>query len=262
VKATFNRFTLALKRSWRVQGLVLSLAVLPFLSTSKGEAQCMMTEENCARCHTVPRTGMSLTGYTSTTNLGSGMLKVFSVHADQGVSIGIEVADGHDRYALSLSKLGGGGFYNSGNKLAYQPDPDWTDHTTFFTSHTETTNRPFVYHLGVLPNTPADFYLLMLDFAGITNSGTGEWGQREQFYVQVFPPLPPAPKLLTPTLTGHTFSVTIPTVGGSTYYLEYRSSLSDTSWVTVGQVAGDGTVQVFSDASATDPRRFYRVRVQ
>jgi len=247
-----------MKRSWRIQGLVLSLAVVPFLSNS----QCMMTEENCAKCHTVPRSGMSLTGYTSTTNFGVGTLKVFSVHAGQALSIGIDVVDGHDRYALSLSKLGVGGFYNSGNKLAYQPDPDWTDHTTFFTSHTDTTNRILAYHLGVLTNTPADFYLLMVDFAGITNSGTGEWGSREQFYVQVSPPLPPAPRLLGATRVGQTFSVTVPTVSGSMYYLEYRPSVLNTSWIAVGQFAGDGRAQVLSDGGATDPERLYRVRIQ
>jgi len=70
------------------------------------------------------------------------------------------------------------------------------------------------------------------------------------------------PQLLNPTFNGTSFSLSVSTVTGKTYYLEYKSDLSDATWIPLSGIAGDGTMKVFTDSSATGPRKFYRVRVQ
>jgi hypothetical protein len=70
------------------------------------------------------------------------------------------------------------------------------------------------------------------------------------------------PQLLSPALHGTSFSLTVPTVTGKTYYLEYKNDLSDATWIALPLVAGDGTAKVLTDPGATMPRRFYHVRVQ
>jgi len=204
---------------------------------------------------------MSLSGFAGMTNLGAGTFKVFTVVPGQVASIGIDVTDGHDRYALSLSKLGIGGANDSNNHLVYQLDPNWLNHTTFFTSRTLTTNQQLTYNLDVKTNTPPDFYLLNMDLGGISDSGSVEWDQFEQFYVQVISTNPPVAQILNPVLNDHIFSISVPTVTGFTYHLEYTDFASNPSWNPIGQVAGDGNVQVLSDSTATVSLRFYRVRI-
>jgi uncharacterized delta-60 repeat protein len=58
------------------------------------------------------------------------------------------------------------------------------------------------------------------------------------------------------------FSVAVATTPGSNYVLQYVNNLGDT-WTSLPAVAGDGSVKVLTDPSATSaPHRFYRVRVQ
>jgi hypothetical protein len=56
--------------------------------------------------------------------------------------------------------------------------------------------------------------------------------------------------------------VQVATTSGFTYYLEYKSAFSAANWSTATQTTGDGTVKTLVDTTATDPQRFYRVRVQ
>jgi hypothetical protein len=116
------------------------------------------------------------------------------VRPGQTAAIGINVTDGHDRYALSLSKLGVGGVNNTNNHLVYQLDPNWIDNSTFYTTPVLTVNQPFTYNLGVKTNAPADFYLLNMDLAGLSDPVTNHWDQFEQFYLQVLSTSPPAPQ--------------------------------------------------------------------
>jgi uncharacterized delta-60 repeat protein len=58
-----------------------------------------------------------------------------------------------------------------------------------------------------------------------------------------------------------TFSVSVATVTGKNYVLEYVNNPGE-SWTLLPPLAGDGTVKTLTDTSATGPHRFYRVLVQ
>jgi sugar lactone lactonase YvrE len=58
------------------------------------------------------------------------------------------------------------------------------------------------------------------------------------------------------------FSVSIPSQAGINYVLEYKASLTDPVWQTVGTTAGTGGVIVLSDSGAAGSTRFYRVLIQ
>jgi hypothetical protein len=63
-------------------------------------------------------------------------------------------------------------------------------------------------------------------------------------------------------LTNGVFAVSVFTVSGKSYVLEYKSSLSDSAWTSLSPVTGNGDMVRLSDPSAADPQRFYRVEVQ
>lgn len=69
----------------------------------------------------------------------------------------------------------------------------------------------------------------------------------------------PVPWIASPRVNGTTFSISVGTVSGKSYALQYKSTLADTSWVTLPSVPGDGTVQTLSDTNAVSNARFYRV---
>jgi ELWxxDGT repeat protein len=58
------------------------------------------------------------------------------------------------------------------------------------------------------------------------------------------------------------FSVSLPTVSGQTYFLETKRTLSETDWSILLAVFGDGSVKTLTDPNASAPQRFYRVRVE
>jgi hypothetical protein len=68
--------------------------------------------------------------------------------------------------------------------------------------------------------------------------------------------------LLNPLLSNGVFSVSVDTLSGQNYFLEFKNSLTDTNWTALPPVSGDGTLKTLSDLSATSPQRFYRVEVQ
>jgi hypothetical protein len=56
--------------------------------------------------------------------------------------------------------------------------------------------------------------------------------------------------------------VSVATENGNTYYLEYKASLTDPSWIGADEKNGNGGTQVLVDSTANVPQRFYRVRAQ
>jgi len=58
------------------------------------------------------------------------------------------------------------------------------------------------------------------------------------------------------------FQVSVPTLNGRTYTLQFIDELSGTNWTDLQSVSGDGTVRVLIDSSVTNAQRFYRVRMQ
>jgi hypothetical protein len=61
---------------------------------------------------------------------------------------------------------------------------------------------------------------------------------------------------------GGSFSVSVPTASGRTYYLECTGALADPEWLPLLAVFGDGTTRTLTDPEPSTPQRFYRVRVQ
>jgi hypothetical protein len=79
-------------------------------------------------------------------------------------------------------------------------------------------------------------------------------------FTAVNPPVPPV--LSTINWTNQTCSVTLQSNSGSSYTLEYRDSLSLTTWLALPAVSGNGAVLTLTDPAATNRQRFYRVRMQ
>jgi uncharacterized delta-60 repeat protein len=72
----------------------------------------------------------------------------------------------------------------------------------------------------------------------------------------------PAPEVFDVGLKNAVFGVSIFTVSGRNYALQFKDSLSDNAWRALAPVAGTGDVVTLSDPNATAPQRFYRVQVE
>jgi energy-converting hydrogenase Eha subunit E len=70
------------------------------------------------------------------------------------------------------------------------------------------------------------------------------------------------PTVSNPVLVGQAFSISVPTVGGASYTLEYKNSFTDPDWIAAQTLPGTGTLITLTDNTATGPARFYRIRVQ
>ena len=70
------------------------------------------------------------------------------------------------------------------------------------------------------------------------------------------------PQLVDPVYSSGAFRVSLATVKTRNYFLEFKNSLTDGTWITLRVVAGDGTVMTLEDLSITGLRGFYRVRVE
>jgi len=58
------------------------------------------------------------------------------------------------------------------------------------------------------------------------------------------------------------FAVSVDSLTGNNYILEYTDDLASGQWTPLPAVAGDGTTLTLTDPSATSAKRFYRVRVE
>ena len=72
----------------------------------------------------------------------------------------------------------------------------------------------------------------------------------------------PGMQLFAPAREGNNFQVSLPTVSGKSYSLEWSEGLTGEIWQSTPAVAGDGTIKSFGDSSANSTRRFYRIRVE
>jgi T5SS/PEP-CTERM-associated repeat protein len=63
--------------------------------------------------------------------------------------------------------------------------------------------------------------------------------------------------------SGTTNTITVPSVIGWSYTLQYKNTLTDPTWTDIPPTAsGTGSLLLLQDATATGPSRFYRVRAQ
>jgi hypothetical protein len=72
--------------------------------------------------------------------------------------------------------------------------------------------------------------------------------------------VPGAPMLLNPHRSGNQFTVLVQTANGRNYALEYKDSITGTTWTSLPSVRGNGTMMLLTDPDATVGQRFYRVR--
>jgi alpha-tubulin suppressor-like RCC1 family protein len=96
--------------------------------------------------------------------------------------------------------------------------------------------------------------------AGLTNVIALAAGQ--QFSLALVGGAASAPGFIlsNPLRAGRSFSVSVPTLSGKNYSLEYKDSLTNADWTGLPSVSGDGTVKTLTDSAATVPARIYRVR--
>lgn len=236
--------------------LLLTLTALVVASTV---AQAHVgSGANCASCHSTARNGMTIDGFNSVTNLGSGAFKVFAVRPGSAVNLGIRVTDGHNEYGLAMVGLDDGGVQNPAHRLSYTPDSTWTKRSSYYSRGPSTSNKSWTFALVVKAGTPADFYRLRVRMAG---TGGGRWAQEESLYLHVLPP-PAAPTLGEPAWRDGVFTCKIPdTLAGYTYRLETLRQGSNDVWTLVAEVAGNGASLTLTDPQATTPTSLYRVRV-
>jgi len=71
-----------------------------------------------------------------------------------------------------------------------------------------------------------------------------------------------SPRLYNPILENSAFRVSLQTITGTTYYLEYKNSISTANWNRLPGVAGNGLVRVLTNTAVDTPYRFYRVTVE
>ena len=72
----------------------------------------------------------------------------------------------------------------------------------------------------------------------------------------------PPPTITRITFGTNTAAVFFQSVGGATYFLEYKDRLQDSSWTPVASATGSGSLLQLTDPAATARMRFYRIRVQ
>ncbi len=71
-----------------------------------------------------------------------------------------------------------------------------------------------------------------------------------------------APMLSEPAWQDGVFQLSVPTLSGKLYTMEFTDQLPGTNWTDVQSVNGDDTVRVLTDSTATNQQRFYRVRME
>ncbi len=74
----------------------------------------------------------------------------------------------------------------------------------------------------------------------------------------VAPPL----RLSNPRWQNGVFTVSVPTLAGKSYALQYKSGLLDSAWTPLPAVPGTGSILRLTDRSASSTQRFYRVGEQ
>lgn len=95
--------------------------------------------------------------------------------------------------------------------------------------------------------------------AGLTNVIGIAAGTRYSVALVGTPPLSSA-LAVHPQVTDSGFTVSIPSLHGRVYSLEYKNSIQDARWTQLRLAAGNGKAIVLQDVSASLDQRFYRVR--
>jgi len=103
----------------------------------------------------------------------------------------------------------------------------------------------------------------LVTISGLTLGGTaaGNYALTQPTTTADIIPIPP-PIVASPTLVGQTFGVSVTTVTGLNYTLEYKNAFTDTAWTAVQTLPGTGGTITLTDRTATNAMRFYRLVTQ
>ena len=72
----------------------------------------------------------------------------------------------------------------------------------------------------------------------------------------------PVLRLVNPHWQNGVFTVTVPTLAGKSYALQYKTTLFDITWTSLPAVTGNGSILTLTDSTASSTQRFYRVSEQ
>jgi hypothetical protein len=79
-------------------------------------------------------------------------------------------------------------------------------------------------------------------------------------FFMLIPATAPAPSL-SASVSGGKVTLSLPTLTGSTYQVQYKNNITDTSWASLGSpIVGTGATQSVQDSVAAG-KRFYRVQI-
>jgi len=95
----------------------------------------------------------------------------------------------------------------------------------------------------------------------VTDDGTPNLTATQSVSIVIEPQAVMRPIITATVYTGQSMEMTVATVIGHNYILEYKTSLTDTTWTELPAVVGDGTERVLSDPDPVGKQRFYRIRV-
>ena len=73
----------------------------------------------------------------------------------------------------------------------------------------------------------------------------------------------PAPQIGAATVSGSRLAISVASLGGLTYSLEFKGNLPDALWTPLpGSQVGTGGLLIFSDTILASTNRFYRIRMR
>ena len=176
-------------REFLLTGAIIALIVLSMGNPAQADPDRRVP---CGQsgCHTNGRSGFTITGHDTMTDLGSGNLQTFTVEPGDTITLGTSVTDGHNKYAVVLRNFEIGGVEDSSHSLSFTSSSGWRgpagENPPYYTSSSgghswsSTTQRNFT--MTVDESTPPDYYLLKFELAG---KNGGKWSQTRNFYLHV-----------------------------------------------------------------------------
>jgi len=101
-------------------------------------------------------------------------------------------------------------------------------------------------------------------FTELSMDSGGTWSASDtagHMEMHIDPAIPPT-TLVQPRLQAGHLTVTVQSVLGVRYILEFKTSLTDPAWTTINTTPGNGQVITITDPASGATRRFYHVRVE
>lgn len=111
-------------------------------------------------------------------------------------------------------------------------------------------------------SVPAGTNVLRWTYAKDASSSEGlDAGWLDEVTFMEQPPVIAPPTLMQPQISNGQFSVSIETIGGRPYILEYTESLPSDHWYALLEITGTGSIMRLVDPSPIRLQRYYRVRL-